>query len=194
MKVETEVGFTWKTVINCTICKQREGETVRVWQASDQQDNNPPRLGGTKPKMQQLATVLWGTLTLTLINKQVRMSGKSLQCFHLEIREKLEVLSSHSGDEPWFWHVCRRTEEWRPGDYQRRRRRKKKHGLHCYKPRVFDGTTVLSLYIIYTVHELTAICCWADQHPAGLPFSDMLYWIYILKDSKWANKHPARTA
>lgn len=107
--------------------------------------------------MQQLATVLWGTLTLPLINKQVQKPGNSLEHNHLEMCDKLEVLSPHSVEELWFWHVCCRTEDWYPGDYQRRRR-KNTNTLCIVTSQVklnweLAETKVVSLHIIHMVRE-----------------------------------------
>lgn len=47
---------------------------------------------------------------LTLINKQAQKPGKSLERFHLEIRDKLEVLSPQSVEELGFCAAEQKTD------------------------------------------------------------------------------------
>lgn len=96
------------------------------------------------------------------------MPGKSLECFHLESSDKLEVLSPRSVEALWFWHVCYRTEEWCPGDYWRRRRRRGKKACFALLQR-FNGNTVCPhrLHGTWTDNNMLlsrASLCWAAIH------------------------------
>lgn len=169
-----------KTVIKSATCKQRERKREREWQPSDQEDNNPPPSQWNKAKIQQLATVLWGTLTLTLINKQVQKPEKSLERLHLEIRDKLEVLSPQSVEELWFLQQNRRLTSW--GLLKTKRK-----NMFCIVTiRVKLGWVVG--FSAHNLHGTWTDSSWANAHAAGLLLMGLLYWISILKHSKYVSE------